>query len=126
LTAADATREQFGAGPLIRYDADLIVPVEIEAEILVLKGLAATFVMAPRELEPLFRQPRSTLMELVELLSEEPEHLEPQSAGDHREAGTDDDRLRVVIDQVASLTDDSAVAMHEALRRTKAPAGELN
>jgi len=115
LAAASATRERFGRGPLVRYDADLIVPAEIDAEIVVLKGLAATYVMAPRELEPMYRTQRTTLVELVEVLHETPSELEPQFADDYREAESDADRLRAVVDQVASLTDDSALALHERL-----------
>lgn len=115
LAAAAATREEFGSGPLIRYDADLRIPAEIEAEILVLKGLAATFVMAPRESEPVFRQQRTMLAELVEVLSERPQQLEPQFAQDYRAGENDAQRLRAVVDQVASLTDASAKAMHDRL-----------
>ena len=34
---------------------------------------------------------------------------------DWRETGGDDERLRVAIDQVASLTDNSALALHSIL-----------
>ncbi len=115
LAAAGATREKFGDGQLVRFDADLIVPNEILAEIVVLKGLAATFVMAPRELEPVYKKQRTALVQLVEVLSEKPQHLEPQFTADYRNAADDDERLRVVIDQVASLTDDSALSLHHTL-----------
>ena len=42
-------------------------------------------------------------------------HLEPMFAADWRAADDDAARLRVVIDQVASLTDASALAMYERL-----------
>ncbi len=115
LAAAHATRAKFGDGPLVRYDADLIVPADIEAEITVLKGLAATFVMAPRELEPMYKAQRTTLTQLVDVLSDRPENLEPLFAADYREAASDADRLRVIVDQVASLTDDSALMLHADL-----------
>jgi dGTPase len=41
--------------------------------------------------------------------------LDPMFAGDWHEADDDAARRRVVIDQVASLTDASAVARHAAL-----------
>lgn len=115
LAAANATREEFGTGRLVRFDADLIVPSEIDAEIIVLKGLAAMYVMAPRELEPMYKGQRTMLVELVEVLSEHPENLEAQFLADHRAAGSDEERLRCVIDQVASLTDESAVSLHGRL-----------
>ncbi|GMA34163.1 hypothetical protein GCM10025876_03670 [Demequina litorisediminis] len=41
-----------------------------------------------------------------------PEALEPQFAADYREAADDAARLRVAVDQVASLTDTSAYNWH--------------
>lgn len=111
-----ATREEYGTGPLTRYAADLIVPHETLAEILVLKGLAVTYVMAPRELEPLYHRQREVLVDLVQVLSERaPIALEPPFAADWVEAENDAARLRVVIDQVASLTDVSAAELHARL-----------
>lgn len=111
-----ATRAEYGDGPLTRYAANLVVPTETLAEILVLKGLAVAYVMAPRELEPLYHAQREMLRDLVEVLSERaPTALEPPFAADWREAGEDAGRLRVVVDQVASLTDVSAAALHARL-----------
>lgn len=118
LAAASATRAEFGQGPLVRYDADLIVPAEIKAEIIVLKGLAATFIMAPRKEEPVFRRQRGILIDLVEVLFDNPSHLQPHFRSDFNQARSDHQRLRVVVDQVASLTDDSAVLLHQQLCNT--------
>ncbi|WP_090030941.1 deoxyguanosinetriphosphate triphosphohydrolase [Cellulomonas marina] len=116
--AQAATRQRHGPGPLTRYAADLVVPVETVAEILVLKGLAVAYVMAPRELEPLYQRQRDLLADLVLVLSDRaPDALEPPFAADWREAADDTARLRVVVDQVASLTDVSAVALHRRLVR---------
>ena len=43
------------------------------------------------------------------------EALEPVFMQDWREAGSDGERLRVAVDQVASLTDGSAMALHSIL-----------
>ncbi|MBD8058477.1 deoxyguanosinetriphosphate triphosphohydrolase [Cellulomonas sp. JH27-2] len=111
-----ATREQYGPGPLTRYGAELVVPHSTLAEILVLKGLAVAYVMAPRELEPLYQRQREMLTDLVQVLSERaPQLLEPPFAADWADAPDDAARLRVVVDQVASLTDVSAVALHTRL-----------
>lgn len=111
-----ATREVYGPGPLTRYGADLIVPAATTAEILVLKGLAVAYVMAPRELEPLYQRQREILADLVHVLADRaPVSLEPPFAADWRAAADDGARLRVVIDQVASLTDVSAAAWHARL-----------
>ncbi|WP_258723658.1 deoxyguanosinetriphosphate triphosphohydrolase [Cellulomonas sp. NS3] len=111
-----ATRARYGPGPLTRYAADLVVPVETQAEILVLKGLAVAYVMAPRELEPLYHRQREILVDLVRVLSDRaPLALEPPFAADWAAAADDAARLRVVIDQVASLTDVSAAEVHARL-----------
>jgi dGTPase len=82
----------------------------------VLKGLAVAYVMAPRELEPLYQRQREILADLVHVLSERaPLALEPPFAADWKAAADDAARLRVVIDQVASLTDVSAAAWHARL-----------
>ncbi|KGM14316.1 deoxyguanosinetriphosphate triphosphohydrolase [Cellulomonas bogoriensis] len=114
--AIGATRARYGPGPLTRYDARLVVPTTTQAEILVLKGLAVTYVMAPRESEPLYRRQREVVAELVDVLrTRGPDALEPPFAADHRAAHDDDARLRVVVDQVASLTDVSAAEWHVRL-----------
>ena len=116
--AQDATREVFGDGPLTRYVARLVVPPETADEILALKGVAVAYVMAPRESEPLYGAQREIIADLVEVLSDRaPIALEPPFATDWREAADDDARLRVVVDQVASLTDVSAVDLHTRLVR---------
>jgi dGTPase len=111
-----ATRERYGPGPLTRYAAELVVPHQTLAEILVLKGLAVAYVMAPRELEPLYHRQREMLTDLVHVLSERaPLSLEPPFAADWSGAADDAARLRVVVDQVASLTDVSAAELHARL-----------
>ena len=113
---AAATRDVFGSGPLTRYDADLIVPDETAAEILILKGAAVRYVMAPREHEPVYLRQRTELFDLADaLLSAKGEHLEPVFASAWREADDDAGRLRAVVDQIASLTDTSARAWHARL-----------
>jgi dGTPase len=114
--AQRATRTRYGPGPLTRYAAELVVPPETTAEILVLKGLAVAYVMAPRELEPLYARQREMLTDLVRVMSERaPLALEPPFAADWAVASDDAGRLRVVIDQVASLTDVSAAVYHARL-----------
>ena len=111
--AAQATREKFGAGRLVRYDADVVVPDTVLAEITVLKGIAATYVMAPREDEPLYQRQRLILTDLVAVLYDRAEiALAEMFAEDFGQASDDDIRLRVVVDQVASLTDLSALEWH--------------
>ena len=108
-----ATRERFGDRPLYRYEGGILIPDDILAEITALKGLAVYFVMAPREKEPTYYDQRSMIFDLYDAISEDPlERLEPLMAAAWQEAGDADARARVVVDQIASLTDLSIRAWH--------------
>ena len=116
--AAAATRARAGAGPLTRYDADLTVPLEVVVECALLKALAARYVMQSAAAGERRAAQGRLLRELVAALVEAgasalSEALRPSWA----EAADDDERLRVVIDQVAQLTDSGAVAAHRRLTR---------
>lgn len=105
-----------GPGPFARYAADLVVPEETWAEITVLKGIAAHYVMQDASRVALQVRQRELLAELVEvLLSGDGAALDATFAADWADAPDDAARTRVVIDQVASLTDASAVAWHDRL-----------
>jgi dGTPase len=115
-SALEATRTVYGPENLTRYNAELIVPDETVMEIAVMKGLATTFVMTTEHRQPIYERQREVLHALVTALSATgARHLEPMFAADWLDAADDAARLRVVIDQVASLTDGSALAMYERL-----------
>lgn len=117
-TSMEATREKFGFDrPLTRYSAQLIVPEETEHEIAVMKGIATAFVMTVRDAQPHYENQQEILGVLVEALIENPDYLEPVFRADLRELGENDDqaKLRLVIDQVATLTDRSAVALYKRI-----------
>jgi dGTPase len=108
-----ATRERFGAGPLTRYGADVVVPRDTVVEIAALKGVAAVWVMTSARRQPLYERERQLLVELADALAKlAPEALEPGHAASWLAAQDDAGRQRAVIDQVASLTDASAVTWH--------------
>ncbi len=116
--ALAATRAEFGDGRLTRYAAQIRVPRETENEIAVMKGIATAYVMAVRDQEPLYENQREILTVLVEaLLETDGLFLDPVFAADWRELGPADDaaRLRLAVDQVASLTDSSAVRLHDRI-----------
>jgi dGTPase len=114
--AAKATRAQFGDGRLHRYDADLVVPERERVQCELLKGIAWCYVMEPRSDEAWYTRQREILQELVAVLCDRgPDALEPMFAETWHRAADDAARLRVAIDQVASLTDASAVAWHRRL-----------
>lgn len=109
-----ATRAEHGSGPLTRHHASLVVPQDTLDEILFLKGVAVHFLMAPRESMPAYQEQRRVLKELVAAVADRgPSVMEPQFAADYEAAAGDDERLRVAVDQVASLTDTSAYQWHQ-------------
>jgi dGTPase len=111
-----ATHEAYGGGRLTRYAARLVVPRHTRLEVAVLKGIAARYVMWTEAREATQARERELIHELVQALCHgAPQALQPQFRDDWRAAADDATRLRVVIDQVASLTDGSAVALHAVL-----------
>lgn len=106
---------EFGAQPFVRFDADLVVPRQTLVEISVLKGVAAHWVMKSDQRREIMGRQRELLAALVEILAARPERLDRQFAEDYADADDDAARLRVVIDQVASLTDASAIRWHARL-----------
>lgn len=113
-----ATRERHGLGRLTRYAADVVVPRPTLVEIAALKGVAAVWVMTAESRQPGYAREREILTELVDaLVARAPLNLSPPFAACWEQAPDDAARLRVVIDQVASLTDASAVAWHRTLSR---------
>ncbi|MDO5719177.1 MAG: deoxyguanosinetriphosphate triphosphohydrolase [Actinomycetaceae bacterium] len=115
-SVVNATLPDKRRGGLGRYAADLVIPADTDAEILLLKGLAVHYVMAPREIEPVYLQQRTLLADLVDALMESKgEHLEEPFRSHWYSDTSDATRLRAVIDQVASLTDTSASQWHARL-----------
>ena len=105
-----------GSGPFVRYAAGLVVPAETWAEITVLKGIAAHYVMQDASRVALQERQRNLLAELVAvLLDRGSDALEQSFVTDWGRAADDLARTRVVVDQVASLTDARALAWHARL-----------
>jgi dGTPase len=118
-----ATLARFGPAPWGRYRADLVIPAQVAAEVALLKAVALRFVMSnPQRLSVQTRQ-RELIAELcAALLHRAPEPLDPALGLAWRQARDDSARLRVIIDQVASLTDAQAVRWHAALHTGSAHA----
>ena len=111
-----ATRVEFGDRDLTRYSADLRIPSEAEAEVAILKAVAMQYVMRRPGADEMYARQQDLLQELVAaLVLRGGQDLEPSLAPDYAAASDDAGRLRVIIDQVASLTDVSAVHWHERL-----------
>src|SRR5205085_10554039 len=118
--AVEGTRDAHGSGPLARYAADLVIPSDVAAECALLKAIAVRYVMRrPGVAERQARQ-RQVLTELAEaILDGAPDTLEPGLRPSWHDSDTDADRLRVVVDQVAQLTDTSAMTRHTRLVRPR-------
>ena len=112
-----ATRHAYSSGSLIRFGANVIVPRETQAEIAVLKGIVAANVMKTNSRKPIYLEQREILTQLAEALLAAPQHLDAGFGADWNAAGSDAARKRVVVDQVASLTDQSAIAWHSRFVR---------
>ena len=111
-----ATFAAAGSEALVRHRADLVVPASTEVEIGVLKGIAAHYVMQADDRVALMERQRELVAELVEgIWSRGADALDAVFLGDWAEAADDAARRRVVVDQVASLTDASAIARHAGL-----------
>ena len=99
-----------------RDAADVVVPLEVEAEIAIFKGLASYFLMSLDERVGYYEDQRALLRELADvLLASNGKHLDGYSLDAWNRASTDSEKHRVIVDQIAVLTDAAAVKMHEEL-----------
>ena len=113
--ATTATREAYPTSVLTRYRGHLIVPRIVEAEMAVLKGIIGAAVVSIEGRKDLYKEQRRVLKRLATALWEHPDALDALHAEDFAAAETDAARRRVVVDQVASLTDQLAIAWHGSL-----------
>ncbi|MDT0402887.1 deoxyguanosinetriphosphate triphosphohydrolase [Streptomyces edwardsiae] len=120
LAAEAATRQAWGhlpgrsgTGRPTRYEAELVVPRSTRMECAVLKAVAVRYVMQRDEQARLRADQRIVVLELAEALTARaPEGLDPQFRTLFEQAPDDRTRKRVIVDQIASLTDASARSLH--------------
>jgi len=118
LAAQDATlaAHRDRLTPLTRYAADLIVPRRQRLECALLKGITAHYVMTRAGVVAAQARERELLAELALAVEHgAPQTLDPLLRPAWNAADTDSARRRVIVDQVASLTDISAIAWHHRL-----------
>ncbi|GGD39258.1 deoxyguanosinetriphosphate triphosphohydrolase [Microbacterium faecale] len=120
--SVDATRAAYADASLTRYGADVVVPREIELEIAALKGIMGASIVTIEARRNVYVEQRRVLTRIADALwnadtlwSSGADQLDPSLAADFLEAGSDAERKRVIVDQVASLTDQTAVAWHSRL-----------
>ncbi|MGI9131990.1 MAG: deoxyguanosinetriphosphate triphosphohydrolase [Candidatus Nanopelagicaceae bacterium] len=115
--AEEATRAQYGQGDLTRYNANLVVPRAQRVEVALLKSLAGFYIINSATSAKRYDNEQVLIHELVAaVLKDAPNTLETFFLQDWERATTDAAKLRVVIDQVASLTDPGAIALSARLR----------
>ena len=99
-----------------RYAADVVVPLEVEAEIAIFKGLASYFLMSLDERVGYYEDQRALLKELADvLLASNGKYLDGYSLEAWNKAKDNTQKHRVIVDQIAVLTDAAAIKMHEDL-----------
>ncbi|MEY3433697.1 MAG: hypothetical protein RL057_77 [Actinomycetota bacterium] len=116
LAAERETRAHYGDGDLVRYSANLLVPRAQRAEVALLKSMAGFYIIRAEKSQERYAKQQQVIVELVSAVREKaPQSLESFFLQEWQRAGSEREKLRVVIDQVASLTDVGAYALHEKL-----------
>jgi len=114
--AAEQATRRPGQPPVTRYAADLVVPRQQRLECALLKGVTAHYVMSRPGAAAAQEREREVITELARaVLSGAPATLDPMFGAAFEGAAGDEERCRVVIDQIASLTDTSAMSWHRRL-----------
>jgi dGTPase len=120
LAAELETRKVHGDGPLTRYSANLEIPRDQKIEVDFLKAVAGHYLINAAASQERYAKQQIVIHELVEMLFEAaPNELDPIFEDDWKIASTDSERLRVVVDQIASLTDPGAYALHAHLSKRR-------
>lgn len=115
VDACNKTRQVNNMEVFGRYSGDVRLSDETLAEIMILKGIAVAKVMKPREDDPQFWKEQNIITELFEALNEPVnamQFLDPMYRiwWDKAQGSA---KQRVIVDQLASLTDHSAIRMHQ-------------
>ena len=108
--------ENASKSKLTRYHAGVIIPSRVRSEIAVLKGIVASTVMTHGDRQPFYEKQRRLLIELSDaLLALNGEGLDAIGTEAWSRASSEQAKKRVIVDQVASLTDPAAIALHAKL-----------
>jgi dGTPase len=114
--AIDATVAASGEFELGRYRADLVLPAPVVAEVALLKAVAVRYVMADPARLLMQAGERELVIELAHAVADgAPATLTMPLRESWVRAADDAARWRVVVDQVAALTDQQAHSWHTQL-----------
>jgi dGTPase len=112
----DAIMDASPEASLVRFGSILVIPFEVQAEISVLKGIVSAFLMTNESRRPLYEWQRGLLTELADaLLASNGLNLDAYSTLAWSTAHDEVQKHRVIVDQIACLTDQSALTLHHRL-----------
>ncbi len=116
LAAELETRKVYGQGPLSRYGANLEIPREQVVEVDFLKAIAGYYLINAAHSQDRYAKQQVIIRELAEmLLASAPREFDSIFIKAWNEASDESAKMRVVIDQVAALTDPGAYVLHARL-----------
>ena len=120
LAAELETRKIHGDGPLSRYNANLEIPRDQVIEVDFLKSIAGHYLINADNSQGRYAKQQIIVRELVEMLrAKAPTDLDSFFLKAWTEAADETARIRVIIDQVAALTDPGAYALHARLSASR-------
>lgn len=107
---------QSAGSEVTRFQSQLLIPSSVRAQISVLKGLVSAFLMSHDSRRPFYEWQRALLLELSDaLLARNGRELDAYCSSAWALAQDEQAQRRVIVDQIASLTDQSALDLHNRL-----------
>ena len=106
-----ATKSLYKDKILTRYNANLVVPEKTRATIAILKSIVNLYVMQRKGAKEKYAKEQEIIVRIYEGLVNNPERLLPQFRDNLKVAQNSNAQKRVFIDQIASLTDASAIRL---------------
>ena len=112
----DSIIDNSPAESLARFGSTLAIPTAVQAEISVLKGIVSAYLMSTEARRPYYEWQRGLLTDLADaLLASNGANLDSYSTAAWSLAKDEVQKHRVIVDQIACLTDQSALTLHHRL-----------